>query len=79
MTLPKCEKKVIRHKQIYLKTQKQRPDKKIGGHKKIMVNCDVICGSDENMVWCAPPRSSEFIFSVHLKQKYNSLDLHVII
>ena len=53
MTLPKFENSVIGLKNIHLKTQKQRPDKKEVWSEEIMVNCDDICGADEKLVWCA--------------------------
>ena len=56
MTLPIFEKKSVQgHKNIHLKTQKQRPAIKVWS-KEIMVNCDVICGADE-IVRCAFTRS----------------------
>jgi len=59
MTLLKFEKSIIGHKNIYhLKTQKQRPEEKKVWSEEIIVNCDVICGADEKMVWCAFLRSS---------------------
>ena len=57
MILPKFEKSVIGQKNIHLKTQKQRPNEKSVWSQEIMVNCDVICGANEKMVWCAFPRS----------------------
>ena len=56
MTLPIFEKKSVQgHKNIHLKTQKQRPAKKEWS-EEIMVNCDVICGADE-ILRCAFSRS----------------------
>ena len=57
MTLPKFEIKCYKAYKIQLKAQKQRRDEKKAWSEEIMVSCDINCGADQKMVWCAFPRA----------------------
>ena len=62
MTLPKFKKCVIRQKKTVVNTDATPGRKKVWS-EEIMINCDVICGTDEKMVWCAFPSSKHTEFS----------------